>query len=116
MAYFERSMGALVRERGYGVWEDSVGKDVVAVQIDGRHLEVGWHFHPFLQSSEQIDDRVAQASPPSFWNTAFSGFSLACWEMKHAHSKNSAARCARTVEIAPRLPEPVAASLGHWRK
>ena len=27
-----------------------------------------------------------RASPPSFWNTAFSAFSLACWEMKHAHS------------------------------
>ena len=90
------------------------GRDIVAVQIDRRCVEAGGHIHPFLQRSEQIGDRVAPGFPAQLLQHRLQRL-LARLLRDEARPfvKLCCPLCSRAVEIALRLPEPVAASLCH---
>ena len=90
------------------------GRDIVAVQIDRRCVEAGGHIHPFLQRSEQIGDRVAPGFPAQLLEHRLQRLlARLLGDEARPFVKLCCPLCSRTVEIALRLPEPVAASLGH---
>ena len=90
------------------------GGDIETVQVDARSVQVGGHFHPFLQRSEQVGNRVAPGLAAELLQRRLQRL-LARLLGNETRPFEELRRplCSGTVEIAPRLPEPVAASLCH---
>ena len=86
----------------------------MAVQIDRRRVEAAGNIHPFLQRSEQIGDRVAPGFRAKLLQHRLQSLlARLLGDEARPFEKLGCPLCSRTVEIALRLPEPVAASLGH---
>ena len=90
------------------------GRNVVAVQIDRRRVEFGGYFHVFLQRFEQIGDRVAPCFAAKLLQCGFQRLlARLLGDEACPFVKLRRPLCSGAFEIAPRLSEPVAASLCH---